>query len=610
MNFFKNYFYLILIFFICNSLSSQEDLGDIVVTPNRSLVELNKVGSSVLLINKKQIDSSASTTTSGILQEFGGFSVASKGNKGTDPSYFNRGLSRKYIKVLVDGMDLSDITSTQEEPTYIENITLYNVDNIEILNGSQGTLYGGNAIGGVISINSLLPEEQGFKEINFFEAGSYGSIKNSNSFNYASEKLQLVVNLEGERASGYNSFVDTEIAPTEKDGYYLYGSNFLSNFNIKDNLEANFNGRFYKQHNEYDDAYSYPGDSLVHYRDDKVYALLFDLIYSDDSISHKISFQPTYTTRKNTIGGVYEYDGRKNKLEYLLSSNFFGINNLSGLEYLKKSADMDGSLADKEIHSIFSEFRFKLFNSTNIDVSARREYDSKYDAFDTGRFQVNNNTFNNIILRGSVGTGYRSPTPYELYSSYGNTNLAPEKSITYDLGSDISFNKNLSKLYFGAFETKVEDTIKFSSSKYRQSTAHLKTYGFEIRLKTSFYDFLSTNFNYTKTHGKENDGDSITLVPKDKIVFSLNVKPKKNIDISTNYLFQNKSKDTKYNELPVYRSLNFNASYLFQKNSKAYIKFENFLDRNNIINRGGGTSENLGYRSPGLSVYLGFKFEN
>ena len=245
MNFLKTNLYFILILLICNPLTSQEDLGDVVVTPNRSLIDLNKVGSSVLLVNKKQIDSSASTTTSGILQEFGGFSVASKGNKGTDPSYFNRGLSRKYIKVLIDGMDLSDITSTQEEPTYIDNITLYNIDNIEILNGSQGTLYGGNAIGGVISINSSLPEEYGFKEINFLEAGSYGTIKNSNSFNYANKKLQLVVNLEGERATGYNSFVDTELAPTEKDGYYLYGTNFLSNFIIKDNLEANLNGRFY-----------------------------------------------------------------------------------------------------------------------------------------------------------------------------------------------------------------------------------------------------------------------------------------------------------------------------------------------------------------------------
>ena len=42
---------------------------------------------------------------------------------------------------------------------------------------------------------------------------------------------------------------------------------------------------------------------------------------------------------------------------------------------------------------------------------------------------------------------------------------------------------------------------------------------------------------------------------------------------------------------------------IYFKNSKAYIKLENILDRNNIVNRGGGTSENLGYRSPGLYVF-------
>ena len=603
-------FYCIIIFLITKFTVAEENLGSIVVAPNRTLVELNKVGSSVLMINKKQIESSASTTTSGILQEFGGFSVSSKGNKGTDPSYFNRGLSRKYIKVFVDGMDLSDITSTQEEPTYIDNLNLISIENIEILNGSQGTLYGGNAIGGVISLNSKLPEEYGFKESNYLEAGSYGSIKNSNSFSYANEILQLVINLEGERSNGYNSFIDTGLAPTEKDGYYLYGSSFLSNYIITDEIEANFNGRFYKQHNEYDNNFSYPGDSSLYYRDDKLYALLFDLTYNQRNLSHKITFQPTYTTRINTSGTSYEYDGRKNKFEYLVSTNLFGIDFLSGLDYLKKNADMNGLLADKEIHSIFSEFRLKLLNSTNIDASVRREYDSQYDTFDTGRIQINNNIFQNIILRGSLGTGYRTPTPYELYSSYGNTNLKPEKSITYDVGSEVSFKDSSSKLYFGVFETKVEDIIKYAASKYRQSTANLKTYGNEIRFETSLYDFLTTSLNYTKTHGKENDGDGITLVPKDKIVFSLNLQPKDNIDINTYYLFQNKSKDTKYNELPVYRSLNLNTSYSFQKNSKVFVKFENLLNRNNIVNRGGGTSENLGYRSPELSMYLGLKFEN
>ena len=576
--------FIIVICIFNNILCALEDIGEVVITPNRSIVELSKVGSSVLIIEKEKIENSASTTTSGVLQEFGGFSIATKGNKGSDPSYFNRGLSRKYIKVLVDGMDLSDITSTQEEPTYIDNLIINNVENIEILNGSQGTLYGGNAIGGVVSIISSLPEEKGSTINHYIEGGEYGSIKNSNSFKHLNDNFSLVINFDGERSGGYNSFIDTDIAPTEKDGYYLYGTNFLSSLKLSESLKANLNGRYYKQYNDYDNNFSYPGDTSSYYRSDKVYALLFDLIYNQENASHKITLQPTYTTRISTSGSSYEYDGRKNKLEYIVSSKIFGIDTLSGLDFLKKSADMSGTLADKEIYSIFTEFRFDISKYTNVDASVRREYDNVYDTFDTGRLQINHKLFKDIILRGSAGTGYRTPTPYELYSAYGNTNLKPEKSFSYDIGSEINLKDMSTSIYIGSFETKVEDIITYASSKYRQTISNLKTYGLELRLKTSLYDFLETGLNFTRTNGKENDGDSITLVPKDKIVLSLNFIPNKKVSLNTYYLYQNKAKDTKYNELPTYKSLNLNYSYKMTNKTKTFIKIENLLDRDNIVN--------------------------
>ena len=138
----------------------------------------------------------------------------------------------------------------------------------------------------------------------------------------------------------------------------------------------------------------------------------------------------------------------------------------------------------------------------------------------------------------------------------------------------------------------------------------MKSNGLELRLKSKISNKISTGFNFTKTNAKENDGDNIVLVPKNKVLYFLNLNPLENISINTSFQYQNKSKDTKYNELPVYRSLNLNTSYSFKKNSKVFVKFENLLNRNNIVNRGGGTSENLGYRSPELSMYLGLKFEN
>ena len=225
---------IISLFLICmKALSSEEDsvfLPEIVVSPNRELMSIDETSSSIKLIGKKQMEYSAATSPSSLLQEFGGFNVAGNGGKGADPSYYNRGLARKYIKVLVDGMDLSDITSAQEEPTYIDYISTNNLEKIEILNGSQGTLYGSNAIGGVITFHSEKPSKIGLENIFMSEFGSFGTFKSGNTVKYLNENISLNLAINGERSHGYSSLLEEESTYLEKDGYNSYTGNFLINY--------------------------------------------------------------------------------------------------------------------------------------------------------------------------------------------------------------------------------------------------------------------------------------------------------------------------------------------------------------------------------------------
>ena len=609
------YYILVLLFILTINklLYSSEDLGKVVASPNRSLMQLEKIGGSVLLIEKSQIEDSASTSTSGLLQEFGGFSVATKGNKGSDPSYFNRGLPRKYIRVLVDGIDLSDVSAAGEEPTFIDYINLNNTDNIEILNGSQGTLYGSNAIGGVISINSTKPTKKGITHEIFSEAGSYGSIKSSNSLRYLDKEKSISLDIDGERSSGFSSFIYDE-EKLESDGYYLYGSTLTSNFNLNDNLEIKFNGRYINQKNEYDDAYAYPGDSKVHYRYDKQYGGLLNIIYTKDNFNHKISFQPTYTNRINVLGGRYEYDGSRKKLEYLLSTNFLKkMNILAGIEYMKINTNIEGLPSDKEVNSIFSELLLNPIKNTNLNFSIRREYDSYYDNFDTGRIQLNHKLNKNITFRSSIGSGYRAPTASQLFNkTYGNKNLKPEKSLSRDFSTEIIIPDLYSSVYMEIFENTIEDIITAPAPTYvnQQSIESLRTRGLESRIQTEVSDLISLSLSHSRVMGKQHDGDSITLVPKDKLIASVNTKLTSKLNFNTYYHYQNKSKDLKYNELPVYRTLNLNISYKEDNNKKVYFKIENLMDRDNVVNRAGTSSSDLGFKSPGRSFYFGIKLTN
>ncbi|MEE4238071.1 MAG: TonB-dependent receptor plug domain-containing protein, partial [Anderseniella sp.] len=158
------------------ALAQSVDIGEILVTPNRTKTDKAKVGSTVETVSSEDIKQQSLPTVQDYLAQEPGVNIATQGGAGQETTLIVRGADKKYVKTLWNGIDLSD-TSAPQVQVSPEHLIIGGVDNIEILKGSQSTLYGADAVAGVIGISTLGDFEEGIRYIVSGEAGSFGTFR-------------------------------------------------------------------------------------------------------------------------------------------------------------------------------------------------------------------------------------------------------------------------------------------------------------------------------------------------------------------------------------------------------------------------------------------------
>ena len=185
-----------------DSLSNNKtanSLEDVIVTANKIEQKQNTTGKVVSIITAADIKANAGRTLSEILNEQTGLYLpGALSNAGTVPSIYMRGASSGRTLVLIDGVPAGDPSMISNEFD-LNLVPLSQVERVEILKGAQSTMYGSDAIGGVINIitkNKGVPSWAGS-----YSTGSYGTqkldIQHAHSFN----KLSFVVGLENQSAN-------------------------------------------------------------------------------------------------------------------------------------------------------------------------------------------------------------------------------------------------------------------------------------------------------------------------------------------------------------------------------------------------------------------------
>ncbi|MBY0396521.1 MAG: TonB-dependent receptor plug domain-containing protein, partial [Thermoleophilia bacterium] len=191
-------------FFPLGAFAQSFDLGTILVTPNRTGTELGRTGVSVSVLGAGDIGAAGDVTVATALSRLPGLGLTTEGPLGSTATLRIRGADGRYLAVYIDGIRVSDPSATETRFDF-GSLLAADVGRIEVLRGSQSALYGGSAVGGVISIFTRRATEEGTRQTLAAEAGSYGTAALDYGLTQKSGPLELTFGLTQRRTDGFSA---------------------------------------------------------------------------------------------------------------------------------------------------------------------------------------------------------------------------------------------------------------------------------------------------------------------------------------------------------------------------------------------------------------------
>ena len=598
---FKFYLIVFVSFFASSKLFSQisdQDLINIVVTPSGFEQEIKKTNSFIKVINKRDIEKSSASNIIDLLKRESSIGIASSGGPGSIPSYFLRGFPKKYLKVIVDGMNIADPTAPQAE-TYLQNISLDDIQKIEILKSPQGSVHGGQAAGGVIAITTDEGIFNGKKFRNKLKFGSNNSIYSGTYYSKGQKNVKLSLSANISHSDGISSGNKNDLN-TEKDAYNEGSITLKSTLKNDENTnKVTFVFRDSSSKYEYDnwnqtDNHDFSKTNIQS-------GLVTFEFQTGKQTKHIINYNPTRVNRKTAGSYVSDQSSKQQKVEYKIQTkiskdDFIGF----GIEYNNTKYKTSNVREKRESDAQYVYTQIKPTKNSLLDVSLRTDHDQIYGTHDSHRVQLGYDLLKNLKLKTSFGTGYRPPSLYESNNlASGIDKLEPEITTNKELGFDYNDYKSGLLVSSSIFNSEIDNEIEYSGG-YRQGSGFTEISGYEVSVnKYSFIEHLDLYFSYTKTDSDKSDGSKGAIVPMHKFSSLFDYKMSDNVNNQLEYIYQERAYDTSSNELPSFSLVNYNFNYKINENFKSNFKVSNILDQDYEVNRN--------YNTPGISFFGGLE---
>lgn len=627
--------------FAQKSQEKEIELDEVVITATKFKLEKEKIGKVITKITQKEIQNNAGKTVLELLNNVSGIEIKGlNSNPGEIKGTYVRGGRSRQVLVLIDGVPVSDPSGINQEYD-LRLLSLNQIESIEVLKGASSVLYGSGAATGVINV--ILKKGKG-KDISATYEVSLGTNNDADSKSLRLQDRNQNVSINGRvnnfnylatfNVSGVDGMSSAKSKTTES-----FSSDPFNNTSGLMKLGYKFNKQFKLESFVNYDTFEYTYDAGAYNNSD---------INTGTSKQVRVGVKPSYSYANGdayvqasynevnrglnsfnsyaNLVNVYEYTGESVNIDAVNRLTFAAgtYQLITGVNYQKHNnktvsdfGNIDKDLANFNALDPYVSLVYNSDYGLNVNVGSRLNHHSNYgdhvvyDANVSYNFKIESVA---VKALSSYSTAFIAPSTYQLFSQYGNLNLNPESSNTFEFGFEASHNK-LIQLDAVYFNRSVEDAIIFVSlpaspwtSSYENATGKTKVNGIEANLTIRPLDKLKLRFGYTSIT-KDANAD---YIPKDKLIANVEVSPFSNAFVSL--VYKNVGERTYFDKwgsfgtaganvvLPSYNLLDINANYKLLDGTVTF-----FGTLSNIFNE--DYEETLGYSTRGRNFKLGLRLQ-
>ncbi len=447
------------------------DLDRITVTATRTAVTVDNSLSAVEVIDRDEIERSQAHSLPQLLRGRAGINLVNQGGLGKLTTLFMRGTESDQTLFLVDGVRIGSATSGLAS---LQDIPVDQIERIEIVRGPRSSLYGSEAIGGVIQIFTRRRVEGVHPHLRA-GVGSHGLREASAGIDAGSARGWFGVDGSWQKSDGINvcrglatpffAGCGTDTPDPDRDGYRNSSLSLHGGFNATDTLMLEASALRSEGHNKYDS--------------NPVYLLPDNSDTVQQVIGAKVRYVPSdrftlqFTTGHNVdasndfLGHVFtdRFDSTRDSASLqgdigLAKGQLLTV----GMDWQRDRAELFQPL-NRGNRAAFVQYQGHAGRS-NFEASLRHDDNDQFGGHDTGGLAWGIDASHGMRVTASVGTAFKAPTFNELYYPYyGNPDLRPETSRSVEVG--VAQRLSVWHWRLDAYQTTINQLISYDTAQFR-----------------------------------------------------------------------------------------------------------------------------------------------